>query len=235
MPQHKAFRALQRIFGSDSVNEVFCSPRLQRREQWCYEVIITPDENLRPATTTAPYHPQGSLGLNLQTYLRNRLGDEFAHFDNASAFRIGNDSEELEPLRFLIPVNEAEKPEQVKKLERISPDCIRNAMVMPEHDRLREAHSAALRAATHDMIWQFVSGRDGEGYQTVEPVKNPDAMQIAILTKLGLKDADYHVASLGGHACISLRAMLDGQLRGLVEGIVPKACCVPVSANRYGR
>lgn len=230
MPTRKAYNELKRIFGADHVSEAYQSLSVGGREQWCYVAEFVPDAELirkLPRRGKDGFLTRSQQAELLEAWLTNQFSGPVAMRDRNAAPGLDSVVDDT-PLRFIIPQHAINKPECLKVLQRMSGEALRNCLLMREPERHREEHRALLMAATHGMPWSFVSGRIGEGYQSVEPVKNPDALQLALLSKLGLSDEAYFTPSTtDGHARIAARALLDGNRAGLMESILAETLCTP--------
>ncbi len=221
-----AYKELQRIFGHDHVSEELLAGRSRLgKAEWCYLFSVEPagHGNVKPYEDL---NVEGHMAINLQMYLANRFHGGRISFENRDNFRIkGEKYREPEMLRFAIPADEAERPDRLGILKRLSMDAVQTALVMPEHMKLHEGHMQDLRNATHNLGWMFISGREGEGYQSTAPVKNADALQMALLSRMGCADSHFVEAGPEGHACITLAAMLAARPGSLRESIIPEAYC----------
>jgi hypothetical protein len=222
-PSPEAMLELKRIFGTENVYEDLVSHRGNKR--WCYVVKIEPSPELKVWHQSHPdYTRRGQMGLNMEKHLVSKF-QGLVEFPNIQLYlRRFRKRERDTPVIFTLPVDEMEKPEALAALKRLSWETMMNAVANPAHGDLRSMHLHALQSATGESQWLFISGRDGEGYQSITPFKHPAVVQLALLDKLGLKDKDYFVETKNdGFARIPLKAMLHGNVVQLMESILPEA------------
>ena len=242
MADHRAFKELQRIFGSERVAEEFTAPQNQfagaLKDRWCYTVTIEPDAPFIPHENAVNNFDFRSLGTRLEGYLENRLDIDLSSLDSAISSNAHEHSyQKPEILRFVFTARDLETEENISALRNLSTDAIKNALVLGKSDKAREDYNALLRKATHGLRWNFVSNQDGEFYESNRPLRSPDGLQMGLLSRLAISDDHFIPSSPDGKARISLSAIIAGRSGALMESILPKRVCEPVKKNEiiFGR
>jgi hypothetical protein len=226
------YKHLQRIFGPDSTSEeltippAYGSSRITNRElQWCY--VISAHKYDRISREKIPASPRGfrhaeqldiektlcdSLGLHLCADLPPVAFDQLLDGDDPTTAREG-------PYRFIIPAECAESQEGIAALSKLNIDDFLFSPILERH----EFYSNIIRGASRGIRWELARYPEYSVFQTKTTLKrNPGELELGILSLLRVNLEEYTLPPVPGVARIPVRALVDGDLGGLMENVLPK-------------